>query len=226
MKLLVSIPENNLDFAKSAEAGGADAIKVHLNVIHTASGASFGSWKEERERIIAIIEAVKCEVFVMPGGQALPSEEDLAEMRKLGIGTLDIFAENIKPFMLSMKPKFDLFLALKNASELKLMDAYLSLLKDSSLKAVMVEASYVKEEDYGNRLTLADIAGYHSLAERSPIPILIPTQKLIDANDIPLLVHKNIGGIMIGVIVTGRSQRSIETVTRNFRKRIDAEGRI
>jgi len=36
--LVVSLPENNLELARAALEGGAQAIKVHANVWHRSSG--------------------------------------------------------------------------------------------------------------------------------------------------------------------------------------------
>lgn len=42
--IIVSLPRHDLDLAKAALAGGASAIKVHLNAHHRASGTTFGSY--------------------------------------------------------------------------------------------------------------------------------------------------------------------------------------
>ena len=47
--LVVSLPSNNLEMAKAALEGGAQAVKVHCNVWHRASGHTFGTYAENRE---------------------------------------------------------------------------------------------------------------------------------------------------------------------------------
>ena len=47
--LVVSLPSNNLELAKAALDGGAQAVKVHCNVWHRASGHTFGTYAENRE---------------------------------------------------------------------------------------------------------------------------------------------------------------------------------
>ena len=44
--LLVSLTRNDPHLARIALENGADAIKVHLNCAHFASGTNFGSWEE------------------------------------------------------------------------------------------------------------------------------------------------------------------------------------
>ena len=46
--LVVSLPSNNLELAKAALEGGADAVKVHCNVWHRASGHTFGTYEENK----------------------------------------------------------------------------------------------------------------------------------------------------------------------------------
>ena len=46
--LVVSLPSNNLGLAKAALEGGADAVKVHCNVWHRASGHTFGTYEENK----------------------------------------------------------------------------------------------------------------------------------------------------------------------------------
>jgi hypothetical protein len=46
MVLIASLPKNDPALAKAAAAGGADMLKIHLNVEHAASGTKFGSFDE------------------------------------------------------------------------------------------------------------------------------------------------------------------------------------
>ena len=41
--VVVSLPANDLDLARAALDAGAQAIKVHCNVWHRASGHTFGT---------------------------------------------------------------------------------------------------------------------------------------------------------------------------------------
>ena len=47
--LVVSLPANDLNLAKAALEGGADAVKVHCNVWHRASGHTFGTFEENKD---------------------------------------------------------------------------------------------------------------------------------------------------------------------------------
>jgi len=219
--LVVSLPENEVELARSAEAGGADAIKLHLNVRHSAAGTRFGGWQEEREKIQRIAESVKCEIGVMPGADTLPSEEDFQEIKLLGVQFLDIFAHNATAELLRMKPQFDAFIAIAESFPKQNLEALVKSFEGTALKPRMLELAIVPKENYGSRLNAIDLMKYREIAEASPIPVLIPSEKLIEPEDVSLLKFSNLGGIMIGVVSTGRTPQSIETVTRKFRMEID-----
>jgi hypothetical protein len=62
---------------------------------------------------------------------------------------------------------------------------------------------------------------YRAIAAYSDRPLLIPTQKLITPSDLRVLQYSEIGGIMLGVVVTGPTPGGVEKVTREFRQAID-----
>ena len=84
--LIVSLPSNDLELAKVALAGGADAIKVHCNVWHRASGHSFGTYEENREFLKELIQLCgDVPVGLMPGtDQAFITNEDRLELEEMG----------------------------------------------------------------------------------------------------------------------------------------------
>ena len=47
MELIVSLPSNDPAMAQAATGAGADAVKLHMNVTHDASGTRFGSFAED-----------------------------------------------------------------------------------------------------------------------------------------------------------------------------------
>ena len=61
LTLIVSLPKNDVEVARAAIKGGADVIKIHINVEHRASKTKFGSFDEEIEEINKIINEPKHE---------------------------------------------------------------------------------------------------------------------------------------------------------------------
>ena len=217
MRLIVSLPENRLELAQAAAAGGADALKLHLNVTHDASGAHFGGWAEERSAITSIISAVDVPVGVMPGAEKLPSPEDFADMAASGVRFIDLFAHHFPLHLLERWSVFELIVAINRVLPERELFYLTRLEREGANRISMLEAAIVPQEDYGKPLTFANVAAYRALADASQVPLLIPTQKLIQPEDLCLLNEEGIGGVMLGVIVTGRGAETIERVTRAFR---------
>lgn len=222
MRLIVSLPENRLELAQAAVAGGADALKVHLNTTHDASGAHFGSWAEERPVIKSMISTVEIPVGVMPGAEQLPSPEDFADMAASGVRFIDLFVHHWPLHLLERWSVFELIVAINRVLPERELFHLTHLEREGANRISMLEASVIPQDDYGKPLNFADIASYRALADASQVPLLIPTQKLIQPEDVQTLGEENVGGILLGVIVTGRSAGSIEKATRDFRLAIQA----
>ena len=74
--LVVSLPANDLDLARAALDAGAQAIKVHCNVWHRASGHTFGTYAENREFLRQLITLCgEVPVGLVPGGAEVRARE-------------------------------------------------------------------------------------------------------------------------------------------------------
>lgn len=220
MELIVSLPRNEVELARAAEEGGADAIKLHLNALHHASGTRFGSFAEELPRLEAILDAVELTVGIMPGTDRLPSPEELAELNRMGISFLDIYYHHMPLWLMKMPnfnkiPALDWQAGLEDIFELSRMNA------EGLAEFAMVELSIVHPDDYGQPLSLADLLRYRSFIEASQLPVLIPTQKAIQPEEVEVLAELGVEAVMIGVVVTGQEAGQVEQATRAFRQAID-----
>lgn len=214
--LLVSLPRNDVACARAARDAGADAIKVHLNVHHHASGTEYGSWQQEREVVQEILRAVDIPVGVVPGAQAIATDEEMAEIAAAGVDFWDAFVHHAPPRLLA---RTDLGCMMAVNYQFPLEQA--SLVAD--LGARVIEASIVHPDEYGSPLVALDLARYRVLARSAaPTPIVIPTQRSILPGDIPFLASAGARGIVIGAIVTGHEPDSVGRATRSFRRAIDA----
>ena len=73
--VITSLPRNELKLAEAALKGGAEAIKVHCNVYHRASGQVFGSYSENRGFLKSLI------ALCGPGARALTVTPPVAHSR-------------------------------------------------------------------------------------------------------------------------------------------------
>jgi hypothetical protein len=221
MRLIVSLPDNTVEFAKAAASGGADAVKVHLNVVHRASGASFGDFAAERPRVEAIIKEAGVPVGLMPGTERLPEKQELEALIDVGLKFIDIYAHHLPACYLELGEKTELIPAIDRLLTEGEIFHLTHVYCHGKNVISMLEAAVIPPEQYGQPLMQTDIALYRAIAAYSDRPLLIPTQKLITPSDLRVLQYSEIGGIMLGVVVTGPTPGGVEKVTREFRQAID-----
>jgi hypothetical protein len=210
--LLVSLPRNDVRLAEAALRGGAQGLKVHLNVEHFASGTRFGSFDEERDNIARIVEVASthnASVGIVPGGSSFATEEEFARLAQIGIDFFDAYPSEAPPWTLAQK-HLDVMLAAYAGGSVGTMHA----LELAGMQ--MCEASFMPHEEYGQALTALDIGRYRELAEALQSPIIVPSQKKITPGDLPALRQSGVKGLLIGAIVTGREAETIESATRSF----------
>ena len=66
--LIVSLPENNWELARAAIESGVDAVKLHVNVEHRASGNHFYSTEAYRTEFHKIRSEFTGPLGIVPGG--------------------------------------------------------------------------------------------------------------------------------------------------------------
>jgi len=216
--LIVSLPRNDPDLARAAASGGADALKVHINVHHDASGTHFGSLAEERGAFERILSAVSIPVGIVTGAATMASRRDLDALREMGLDFFDAFAHHMPTWMLSFEG-----MARIAAIDASYSPQDLSLLE--SLGAQAFEAALIPHSEYGTPVTLRDVARYRALCAATRRPVIVPSQRKIEPSETALLVQQaGARAIMIGAIVTGSEALSIERSAAAFRAALDALG--
>jgi len=86
--------------------------------------------------------------------------------------------------------------------------------------ADIIEASIIKQENYGTNLNEEDLKNYEYIAQNTKLPVIIPTQKKIMPSEIKKLFTIGIKGIMIGAIVYGHTKEQIQSVTQEYKNNI------
>ena len=211
--LIVSLPKNSSNLAKAAQRGGADALKVHINVEHQANKTKFGSFKEEEENLKKIILAVSIPVGIMPGAERVATEKEMEEIAQLGFDFFDIYSHYAPLYLL--KSPLGKMIALHHTYNLKEVERL------GILGAEALEASIIMPSGYGKRLNLNDLAKYSVLVKTINIPVIVPTEREIHPLEVPQLKEVGVKGIMIGAVVTGKKEDSIEKKTGEFKRVVD-----
>ena len=225
--LVVSLPANSEALAAAAIEGGADAIKVHLNVVHRASKTKFGSFKSERKRIEAIVKLAGRQrsgsresssgvaVGVMPGAKTIATASELDELSRMGLEFVDCYVSDYPAELLGHHGKLRTMLALGPDYRFEEVRGMAQLGIES------IEASIIDPAGYGQWLMTADLMRYRAIAATSKLPVVVPTQRAIRPEEVSLLAWAGVRGIIIGAIVTGKTPASVKAATRAFREAID-----
>lgn len=215
LTLIMSLPDNSLDMARAAIDAGADALKVHCNVVHKASGVNFGSLEEEGAKLMAIVKESKIPVGIVPGGkERKPTVDELDEIVKMGFDFVDMNISDMPDYLFAYN-KITKVAALEKENQLeKVLDS-----KESNFGAI--EAAIIPHLGYGQNLTIGDLRAYISIAVSSNLPVIVPTQRKITPEDVPILSDTGIKALMIGAIVTGKTPAMINSAVKEYRRVID-----
>lgn len=216
MTLLVSLPQNEPELAQAALEAGADALKVHINVAHRASGTYFGSLAEEGDnlrRILALAGQRPC--GIVPGAAPVIQEPEIRELAALGFDFISAYGHHLAPGVLGLPG-----VAKMVAPDYTYSQGEIAALRD--LPVDVVEASVIPPEGYGMPLSVRDLLGYRKIVEWTGKPVVVPTQRVVRPEDLAALVEAGVKGIMIGAIVTGKTAGTVAEATRRFRRAIDA----
>ena len=193
-RLIVSLPQNSPELARAAADGGADALKVHINVRHEASGTEFGSLAEERGTLDEIL-GVGLPTGIVPGVAAsLPSRGDMEELARMGIDFFDLYAHDMPTWMTRIE----------------------GMTRTVAISEATPMAAVVPHEGYRQPLSVADLTLYRQVRAATRLPIIVPTQRAVTPEDVPELMQTGVDALMIGAIVTGREPGSLHAATKRF----------
>src|SRR5690554_1072775 len=94
MSLIVSLPKNNFDYAKAAWESGADAIKIHVNANHFASGTKFYNMEKEWPVIKEILEKSPVPVGIVIGDNQDDIIKDFDNIMKQSFSFISVYFDH------------------------------------------------------------------------------------------------------------------------------------
>ncbi|WP_338590258.1 hypothetical protein V6669_02090 [Paenibacillus sp. Y5S-9] len=219
LSLVVSLPENDIGLARAAMEEGADALKVHYNVGHRASGNHFGPLDMYAEVFQAIRSEFGGPLGVVPSGSIDGAQrEDVEGLSGLGFDFYSIYAHHLPSFMLNdlgLDPTF----AINEEYDASLVTsaAYFGF--------TALEASIVPGKEYGTPLSFADVLKYRRLVLQAQIPVLVPSQRRLVPEDVRVLRDTGVKAIMLGAVVTGNTEEQLRRAVNGFRNAVDSLNR-
>ncbi|NUU76164.1 hypothetical protein [Paenibacillus xylanilyticus] len=213
MLLVVSLPANNAALAQAAIEEGADALKVHYNVGHRASGNHFGPLDEYIDTFREIRSQFTGPLGVVPSGSIDGTrQEDVGKLSGLGFDFYSIYAHHLPSFMLG-ELGLDKTFAINEHYDP-------SLIREAAHYGfTALEASIVPE--YGTPLSFSDVLRYRRLVMQAQLPVLIPSQRRLVQEDVRVLHDTGIKAIMLGAVVTGKTEEELRKAVNGFRNAMD-----
>ncbi|RYX81393.1 hypothetical protein EON83_24365 [bacterium] len=212
--LLASLPKNDVGLARAALRGGAQGLKVHINVEHFASGTRFGSLDEEHEKIAQIVDEARevgANVGIVPGANGkFATPEEFAVLKEIGVDYFDAY-----PFDCPAWAMRQLDLDVMVAAYHGMPEGEVPFYEKLGMK--LCEASIMAHDSYGTPLNARDLAMYNALCSSTRVPVIIPSQKKLEPYDVSALRSTGARGVLLGAIVLGRDAHSIEAALRAFR---------
>jgi len=212
--LVISLPANDPSLARASWQEGADAVKVHINVSHRASGTTFGSYAQEKDVLAQIIAEAKGPCGIVPGVSVGIVDGDYKKVIDAGFNFVSLYAHDM-PVALANEGSITKMVAFDSTYDI----AYLKYLEQ--VNADVFEASIVEPETYGARLSVKELLAYSAICENTSLPVLVPTQRNILPCEVASLASCGVKATMVGAIVTGREEENIRRAVTEFRNAID-----
>jgi hypothetical protein len=216
--LCISLLQNDVNLARAVEDAGADAIKLHTNLVHAVSGLTVGSLEREEAHLRAVIEAVSIPVGIVPRGRPGTSRSEVERLRDIGFDFVDLYGKHTSPAVLAVDG-IDHWVA-PTPDYTNDMLRVLARRPDVDV----VEVSHFPVDAYGSPLCVDDLVrlelGVEAIAP-SGKPVVIPTDRKLEPHDVPALRDIGIRNFLVGYAVTGGDEASITKATRAFREALD-----
>lgn len=192
--IAVSLPRHDMALAEAARDAGADALKLHLNAYHRASGTTFGSFEEEWPFIEAVA-SLGLPLLVMAGQETVPSAGEMEALAELGFEGFNVYFAHMQPHLLACR--------LRPMPAMADTSTEADLAAMNALPGAIIEASIVPFSAYGTPLDEADLDAYRAIAQKSAAPVVAPSQKRFVPRDMARLREAGVAGALLGVVVTG-----------------------
>ncbi|TQK45662.1 hypothetical protein FB479_11351 [Brevibacillus sp. AG162] len=213
--LMVSLPQNDETLARAAMEEGADGLKMHINVYHRASGNRFGPLAEYTDFLQTIRSQFAGPIGIVPGGSMEElNPEEIKQFDSLGIDFISIYGHHLPASLLKIGGVTSTF-AIDDQFDLNRLEA----VKHFPMTAL--EASIIPGSEYGTRLTFADLLTYRYIVEKAGIPIIVPTQRKIVAEDMEALRETGVRVLLAGAMAIGRTEDEIRRSIHALRNAIE-----
>ncbi|MEG2264276.1 MAG: hypothetical protein RSC68_07985 [Acinetobacter sp.] len=211
--LIMSMPMNDPDVIEAAFIAGADAVKVHVNLLHHASEHHFGSVEEQKEVFDRMFHKRYGPLGIVLGNNTELVSKTASKTLCYPFDFVSLYAHHSPISMM------DISASLMLACDTSYSEAELSCFE--ACNADVLEASVIPSDEYGRALQMRDLMRYRIICKHTTLPVVVPTQCAIQPCELKRLLDTGVRGIMVGAIVTGSTKASIVKAIASFRTTID-----
>ncbi|MFH1576517.1 MAG: hypothetical protein ABID35_03150 [Candidatus Margulisiibacteriota bacterium] len=211
LTLIAALPNNDLELARAAIAGGADALQLHLNV------RGVGDYNSEKVNLAKILGIASIPVGMMPGSKKQASRKEMQEIVKMGIDFVNLKRDNLPDYYSELKGVSKV-LGLGNRFTIDLV------LGIGEHGADALDAAIIPAAEQGKDLVIGDLQNYISIVISAGIPVIIPTQRSIRPSEVAIVSDTDARGLLLTPVVLGTTAKHIEKNVREFRVAVDDLG--
>lgn len=215
MPIVVSLPKNDIDMAKAAISAGADAIKMHINVEHRASGNTFYDTDYYKDVFLEVRELYEGPLGIVLGDNINNiNKVDLKRLKEIGFTYFSVYEKDITSNLL-LQNDLEKTVAVNNEFNIN----HVNVLNQFDMS--VIELSIVDPQKYGQPLSLEDLTLYAEFRKKTNLPLMIPSQKKMVPEDLDIIHALGIESVMLGAMTVGTTVDSIYETVKEFVKRRD-----
>ncbi|MBC7091791.1 MAG: hypothetical protein H5T50_07805 [Nitrososphaeria archaeon] len=213
--IISNLYTNSLQLASASEEGGADAIELNLNFEESGTGVRYGTIDLEEHAISEIISSVKIPVGVRIGDAPMIRREEWEKIVSTGIDYVKMMAHHMPSFIYNDE-RVCKIISVGSGYVLEQVEI---LAHDGRVSAI--EAAIISPQVFRLPLTLLDITTYALITRRTSKPVIVPSQKYIEPEDLRILKKIGIEGFVINYTITGVEPISYSEILQEYRRVAD-----
>jgi len=213
--IISNLYTNSLQLASASEEGGADAIELNLNFEETGTGVRYGTIDLEEHAISEIIGSVKVPVGVRIGDAPMIRREEWEKIVSTGIDYVKMMAHHMPSFIYNDE-RVCKIISVGSGYVLEQVEI---LAHDGRVSAI--EAAIISPQVFRLPLTLLDITTYALITRRASKPVIVPSQKYIEPNDLRILKKIGVEGLVINYTIIGTDPLGYAEILQEYKRVAD-----
>jgi hypothetical protein len=189
--LLAILPQNDTEYASTAAQAGADAIVVGIDKTETTLPGLFGSFDLMEDSINSILSTSSVPVGISIGDSRPLIEENWERIASKPFGFVNMYAHHMPSFVLE-DDRVEKLLSIGPGYMLEQVKAI------SEMEGVVaLESAIVAPQGRSHVFSALDLATLGVITKLSAKPLLVRTQKKMNAADIQSAIGSGVRGFCV-----------------------------